>query len=172
MAGFGQQMAIQPSLFPNPAEREASPGPAVTVYTDGGCDPNPGPGGWAAVVQIGDCEIVLSGCAPHTTNNRMELEAALSAMAYLASRYGPLRIDLYTDSEYMRLGITRWIERWFANGWKTQKRQPVQNQELWQRLYDMAHLHQVHWHWVKGHGGDPQNERVNRLVREARAFAR
>ena len=167
-----QHMAVQPSLFSNPARQDAPPVPAVTVYTDGGCDPNPGPGGWAAVVQAGDCEIVLSGRVPHTTNNRMELEAALSALAYLASRYGALQVDLYTDSEYLRLGITRWIDRWFANGWKTQRRQPVQNQELWQRLYDLAHLHQVRWHWVKGHGGDPLNERVDRLVREVRVPAR
>jgi len=148
------------------------PGTMVTVYTDGGCDPNPGPGGWAAVVQSGDCETVLSGCAPHTTNNRMELEAALSALAYLAGRYGAVQVGLYTDSEYLRLGITRWIDRWFANGWKTQQRQAVQNQELWRPLYELAHLHQVSWHWVKGHSDNLLNERVDRLVRQARAFAK
>jgi ribonuclease HI len=165
-------MAIQPSLFSNPAGQAGSPGMTATVYTDGGCDPNPGPGGWAAVIQSGDCETVLSGCVAHTTNNRMELEAALSALAYLASRYGALQVDLYTDSEYLRLGITQWIDRWFANGWKTQQRRPVQNQELWRPLYDLAHLHQVRWHWVKGHSDNPLNERVDRLVRQARASAR
>ena len=141
---------------------------AVTIYTDGGCDPNPGPGGWAAVLRFPDREIVLHGNAPQTTNNRMELEAAIAAMAYLQGRYGSLEADLYTDSQYLHQGITQWVDDWLARGWKTKSGQPVRNQGLWCKLYDLIHAHRVRWHWVKGHAGDPLNERVDRLAREAR----
>jgi ribonuclease HI len=140
----------------------------VTVHTDGGCDPNPGPGGWAAVLSLADREVTLCGNAPDTTNNRMELEAAIAAMAYLAARYGKCEVELYTDSTYLHQGIDEWIDDWFARGWKTKTGEAVKNQDLWRDLYRLAHTHQVRWHWVKGHAGDPQNERVDVLAREAR----
>jgi ribonuclease HI len=140
----------------------------ATVHTDGGCDPNPGPGGWAAVIQFTDREVVLSGNAPQTTNNRMELEAAIAAMAYLSARHGAVEIDLYTDSRYLRQGITKWIDDWFARGWKTKAGRSVQNQDLWRKLYDLIHASEVRWHWIKGHKGDPLNERVDRLATAAR----
>ena len=140
----------------------------VTVYTDGGCDPNPGPGGWAAVVQHGESRVVLSGNAPQTTNNQMELEAAVAALAYLGGRYETCQIELHTDSQYLRQGITSWIDGWFARGWRTKSGQPIKNQELWRRLYDLSHEHEIHWVWVKGHAGNPMNELVDRLATEAR----
>lgn len=154
---------MQQTLF------EATDSPAVTVYTDGGCDPNPGPGGWAAILRYEDREVVLGGNAPHSTNNRMEIEAAIAALAYLAGRHGSCQIDLHTDSRYLRQGITGWVDDWYARGWKTKGGQPVKNQGLWQRLYELAHTHQVSWHWVRGHAGDPLNERADLLVHAARA---
>ncbi len=153
---------MQQTLF------EATDTPAVTVYTDGGCDPNPGPGGWAAILRYGDHEVVLSGNAPHSTNNRMEIEAAIAALAYLAGRYGSCQVDLHTDSRYLRQGITGWVDDWFARGWKTKGGQPVKNQGLWQRLYELTHAHQVSWHWVRGHAGEPLNERADQLAQAAR----
>jgi ribonuclease HI len=157
----------QQTTFSDPAFEH--PLPAVTVYTDGGCDPNPGPGGWAAVIRLPDREIVLQGNDPQSTNNRMELEAAIAALAYLQGRYGGCSIDLHTDSTYMQRGIGDWIERWVANGWQTQSKQPVKNQDLWRALYGLIQIHRVRWHWVRGHAGDPQNERVDRLAGQARA---
>ena len=150
----------------------ASP-PTATVYTDGGCDPNPGPGGWAAVLHVTAAEslseIVLTGNTPHATNNRMELEAAIAALAYLGGRYGRCAIQLHTDSTYVRNGIDRWIERWVANGWQTKGKQAVKNRDLWHALYELTLNLEVEWHWVKGHAGDPLNERVDRLATQARA---
>jgi len=132
--------AEQPTLD---AFTEETPSPAAVVYTDGGCDPNPGPGGWAAIVQVvppqgAPSEVVLTGNHPQTTNNRMELEAAIAALAYLRGRYGTCRVELHTDSTYLRSGIRRWIQRWVANGWQTRGKQAVQNRDLWQRLYELA----------------------------------
>lgn len=158
---------VQQSLFSGPEEDER-PAPAVTAYTDGGCDPNPGPGGWAALLRFPEHEVALDGNDPQATNNQMELEAAIAALIYLAGRYGACVVDLYTDSTYLRQGIDEWIEGWFVRGWKTKGGQAVKNQALWRRLYDLAHVHQVHWHWVKGHAGDPFNERVDLLAGQAR----
>jgi ribonuclease HI len=146
------------------------PAPPVVVYTDGGCDPNPGPGGWAAVLVYADHEVVLQGNDPQSTNNRMELEAAIAALAYLRGRHGACPVDVHTDSTYLRRGIRTWIKRWVANGWQTKNRLPVKNQALWRALYDLSHVHDVRWHWVKGHAGDALNERVDRLAAEARGW--
>jgi ribonuclease HI len=142
--------------------------PHVEVYTDGGCDPNPGPGGWGAVLRFGDREWVLSGNDPKTTNNRMELQAATAALATLKETLGRCHVELYTDSEYLRRGITEWIAGWERNGWRTADKQPVKNQDLWQRLQQLAQAHNVRWHWLKGHTGHPLNERADRLATEAR----
>lgn len=167
--------AEQPTLD---AFSEQAPPPNVLIYTDGGCDPNPGPGGWAAVLQIhppedAPSEVVLTGNHPETTNNRMELEAALAALAYLNGRYGECQIELHTDSRYLRTGISQWIDRWMANGWQTRGQQAVKNRDLWRRLYELAASPDstlaIDWRWVKGHAGDPLNERVDRLATEARA---
>jgi ribonuclease HI len=158
--GTQQATFSDPALEPTP--------PAALVYTDGGCDPNPGAGGWAALLCLPDREIVLQGNDPQSTNNRMELEAAIAALAYLQGRYGGCPVDLHTDSTYLQRGIGRWIGRWVANGWQTQTRQPVKNQDLWRALYDLIQVHRVQWHWVKGHAGDPLNERVDRLATQAR----
>lgn len=136
----------------------------VVIYTDGACDPNPGPGGWAAVLRYGRHEKVLSGSASQTTNNRMELQAALAALQALK---WPCQVELYTDSEYLHLGITDWLATWQRRGWRTSQRKPVQNQDLWRALVAQIERHQVAWHWVKGHAGSPLNERVDQLAREA-----
>ena len=143
--------------------------PVLAVYTDGGCDPNPGPGGWAAILRYVDHEVVLSGNASQTTNNRMEIEAAIAALAYLQGRHGRCTVDLYTDSRYLRHGITGWVVNWHARGWMTKGGQPVKNQVLWQRLYELAQAHDVDWHWLRGHAGNPNNERADRLATAARA---
>ena len=142
--------------------------PTVTVYTDGGCEPNPGPGGWGALLRFAGHDVELDGNALQTTNNLMELEASVAALAYLDGRYGRCEVDLHTDSRYLRQGITKWVDDWFARGWKTRNGQPVKNQMLWRRLYELAHAHEVRWHWVKGHAGDPGNERADVLATEAR----
>ena len=140
----------------------------VEIYTDGGCDPNPGPGGWGAILRFPDHEWVLSGNDPQTTNNRMELQAATAALAILKGTVGRCRADLYTDSEYLRRGITEWIDGWERNGWRTASKQPVKNQDLWRGLRELTRAHDVHWHWLKGHRGHPLNERADRLADEAR----
>ena len=137
--------------------------PHVTVYTDGACFGNPGPGGWAAVLSFGSQEKVLSGCEPDTTNNRMELTAAIQALQSLKR---PCRVDLFTDSEYLRRGITEWLAGWKARGWR-RKDGPLLNADLWQALDAVQARHQVEWSWVHGHAGHPANERVDRLAREA-----
>ncbi len=136
----------------------------VIIYTDGGADPNPGIGGWAAILRFGQHEKVLTGHEPHTTNNRMELQAAIAALQALKR---PSTIQFYTDSEYLRKGITEWIAGWAANNWQ-KKGKPVQNADLWQKLGPLVKQHQIEWHWVKGHAGDEFNERVDRLARQAR----
>jgi ribonuclease HI len=136
----------------------------VIIHTDGGAAPNPGPGGWAAILTFGDHEKELKGGEPNTTNNRMELMAAISALEALKR---PCRVDLHTDSKYVQQGISQWIHGWKRNGWKTADKKPVKNGELWQRLETAVAHHQVHWHWVKGHAGHEFNERADQLVGEA-----
>jgi ribonuclease HI len=137
----------------------------VTIYTDGGADPNPGIGGWAALLIYQGHEKALTGNHPNTTNNRMELTAAVSALAALKR---PCTISFHTDSEYLRQGITEWIEGWAAKGWRTTSGDPVSNADLWRKLWPLTKKHTIHWFWVKGHSGDPRNERVDQLAREAR----
>lgn len=141
----------------------------VLAFTDGACSGNPGPGGWGAVLRWRGTEKELKGGEAQTTNNRMELMAAIAALESLKR---PLPVDLYTDSQYLRLGITGWIHGWKKNGWKTADKKPVKNVDLWQRLELAANLHQVKWHWVKGHAGHPENERADALARAAIAELR
>ena len=136
----------------------------VEIYTDGACRGNPGPGGWAALLILGAHEKTLSGAEAHTTNNRMELRAVIAALEALKR---PVRARVYTDSQYVRRGITEWLRAWKAKGWRTADRKPVKNQDLWQSLEALAGRHQIEWHWVPGHAGVPGNERVDRLANEA-----
>ncbi|MBX3011533.1 MAG: ribonuclease HI [Caldilineaceae bacterium] len=140
----------------------------VTIYTDGGCIGNPGPGGWAALLCYGEHEKTISGRFRETTNNRMELRAAIEALAVLKR---PCRVELYTDSAYVRNGITKWINGWQRNGWRTASKEPVKNQDLWRQLLAALERHEdaggVTWHWTKGHAGDPLNERVDELANSA-----
>jgi len=135
--------------------------PQVEIYTDGACRGNPGRGGWAALIRSGSREKELSGAEPLTTNSRMELLAAIEALNALKK---PCRVALYTDSAYVRDGITKWIHGWRRNGWRTSDKKPVKNAELWQQLLDAAEPHRVDWHWVKGHSGHPENDRVDALA--------
>ena len=137
----------------------------VTIYTDGGSDPNPGIGGWAAILRAGGREKVLTGNAPHTTNNRMELTATIEALQALTR---PSEIDFYLDSQYVRRGISEWIKGWAARGWIRKDGQPVPNADLWQALWPLTKEHEIEWHWVKGHSGNRFNERVDKLARKAR----
>jgi len=142
----------------------------VTIWTDGACSGNPGPGGWGAVLTFGDHRKELAGGEAATTNNRMELTAAIRALEALKR---PCSIDLHTDSAYLRGGITSWLAGWKKNGWRTADKKPVKNVELWQELERAAAPHDVRWHWVKGHAGDPMNERADELAREGmRPFLR
>jgi ribonuclease HI len=143
------------------------PTPEVAVYTDGGCDPNPGPGGWGAILRWGDREWVLSGNDPDTTNNRMELQAAAAALALLEGLAGRCQVRVHTDSQYLRRGITEWVAGWVRRDWRTSTGQPVKNQDLWRVLHRMTETHDVSWHWLKGHAGHPLNERADRLATEA-----
>ncbi|GAB4374439.1 MAG: ribonuclease HI [Kiloniellaceae bacterium] len=136
--------------------------PRVEIFTDGACSGNPGPGGWGAVLRYGAAEKELSGGEKATTNNRMEMMAAIAALEALKR---PSAVDLHTDSTYLRDGITRWIHGWKRNGWKTAAKKPVKNVDLWQRLEKALERHDVTWHWVKGHAGHPENERADALAR-------
>lgn len=136
----------------------------VVIYTDGACSGNPGPGGWGALLIYGNREKELSGGETDTTNNRMELMAAIKALEALKS---PCKVDLYTDSEYLRKGITEWITKWKANNWRTAQKKPVKNQDLWERIDSLVCLHSVVFHWVKAHDGNENNERVDKLAVEA-----
>lgn len=140
--------------------------PKVVIHTDGACSGNPGPGGWGAILEAGKHRKEIKGGEPMTTNNRMELSAAIKALEALKS---PSDVDLYTDSNYLRGGITSWIKGWKKNGWRTADRKPVKNAELWERLEKAADRHTVHWHWVKGHHGHDANERADELAREGMA---
>ena len=136
----------------------------IEIYTDGACRGNPGPGGWAALLRTGEHEREISGAEPLTTNNRMELTAVIRALESLKR---PVQARLYTDSEYVRRGITEWVVAWKARGWRTADRKPVKNQDLWQRLDELQAGHQIEWHWVPAHAGVMDNERVDRLANEA-----
>ncbi|MBD8893012.1 ribonuclease HI [Roseibium litorale] len=138
----------------------------VTIYTDGACSGNPGPGGWGAILRYGEHEKELNGGEAQTTNNRMELTAAIEALNSL-KRACP--IDLYTDSVYVRDGITKWLFNWKRNDWRTADKKPVKNAELWQALDAACKRHDISWHWVKGHAGHPENERADALAREGMA---
>jgi ribonuclease HI len=133
----------------------------VVIYTDGACRGNPGPGGWGALLSYNGREKELFGGEAETTNNRMELMAAIRGLSALSRA---CQVDLYTDSEYLRLGITQWMANWKRRGWKTASRKPVKNQDLWQALDAEAARHDVRWHWVKGHSGDEGNERADDLA--------
>lgn len=135
--------------------------PLVEIYTDGACRGNPGPGGWAALLRMGDKEREVAGGEPLTTNNRMELTAAIRGLEALKR---PCRVALHTDSQYVRDGITKWIHGWQRNGWRTSDKKPVKNAELWQELLGAVAPHRVEWHWVKGHSGHPENDRVDALA--------
>ena len=143
--------------------------PLVTIWTDGACSGNPGPGGWGAVLMAGGREKDICGGEALTTNNRMELMAAIAALEALKR---PCLVDLHTDSQYLRNGIMTWIKGWKRNGWRTADKKPVKNVDLWQRLEALAEQHRVRWHWVKGHAGHDLNERADQLAREGIAAVR
>jgi ribonuclease HI len=138
----------------------------VEIWTDGGCKPNPGPGGWGAILRFRGVERELSGAEPATTNNRMELTAAAAALEALSR---PCTVVLHTDSEYVRNGITRWQTGWVRRNWRTAGGDPVANMDLWRRLLDASARHVIDWRWVRGHSGDTMNERADRLATAARA---
>lgn len=138
----------------------------VQIFTDGACSGNPGPGGWGALLRFGAREKELKGGEALTTNNRMELMAAISALEALKRSCS---VDLYTDSNYLREGITKWIHSWRRNGWRTAEKKPVKNAELWQRLDQALSRHRIQWHWVRGHAGHVENERADALAREGMA---
>lgn len=141
----------------------------VTIFTDGACSGNPGPGGWGAILAFGDTRKEMMGGELHTTNNRMELMAAIGALEALKR---PCVVDLHTDSQYLRNGIMSWIHGWKRNGWRTADKKPVKNVDLWQRLDEALKPHKIEWHWVKGHAGHPMNERADELAREGIVAAR
>ncbi|MEW6122508.1 MAG: ribonuclease HI [Pseudomonadota bacterium] len=138
----------------------------VEIWTDGACSGNPGPGGWGAILRTGEHEKELQGGEAQTTNNRMELLAAISALEALKR---PCSVDLHTDSEYLRNGIMKWMHGWKRNGWRTADRKPVKNQDLWERLDAAIVRHEIRWHWVKGHAGNELNERADLLARQGMA---
>ncbi len=138
--------------------------PRIEIHTDGACSGNPGPGGWGALLRSGTTEKELSGGELLTTNNRMEMMAAICALESLKC---PCHIDLYTDSQYVQKGISEWLPGWVRKGWKNAKGEAVKNQDLWQRLLSASAPHSVKWHWVKGHAGHAENERVDALARAA-----
>ena len=142
---------------------------AVEIWTDGGCKPNPGPGGWAAILRFRGTERELSGAEPATTNNRMELTAAAEALEALKR---PCRVVLHTDSEYLRNGITRWHHGWVRKNWRNASGDPVANMDLWRRILDAVKPHTIEWKWVRGHAGDAMNERADVLATEAREKAK
>jgi ribonuclease HI len=145
-------------------EGEPAPLPAVDIFTDGACRGNPGPGGWGAILRYGTVEKELSGGEPATTNNRMEMTAAIAALEALKR---PCRVRLHTDSQYLRDGIMQWLAGWKARGWRTADKKPVKNVDLWQRLDAAAAPHRIEWLWVRGHAGHPENERADALARAA-----
>ena len=137
--------------------------PQVTIYTDGACSGNPGPGGYGVILVAGRHRKELKGGVPDTTNNRMELMAAIAALEALTR---PCEVELHTDSQYLRLGVTEWLKGWKLNGWRTSAKKPVKNEDLWRRLDEVAQRHRIDWRWVKGHAGHDENERADELARE------
>ncbi len=148
---------------------EPQPKPHITVYTDGACSGNPGPGGWGAILMSGAHRKEISGGEADSTNNRMELSAAIGALEALKK---PSIVALHTDSNYLKDGITKWIHGWKRNGWKTADKKAVKNEDLWKRLDAALKSHTIEWHWVKGHAGHPENERADELARQAIATLR
>ncbi|MEZ0279292.1 MAG: ribonuclease HI [Methylibium sp.] len=140
--------------------------PKIVIHTDGACSGNPGPGGWGAILESGAHRKELKGGEALTTNNRMELTAAIKALEALKA---PSDVALYTDSNYLRDGITKWIRKWKTNGWRTADKKPVRNADLWQRLEEACARHDVRWHWVRGHAGHDENERADELSRDGMA---
>ena len=138
----------------------------VAIWTDGACSGNPGPGGWGAILRAGGRESELCGGEPATTNNRMELTAAIAALEALKR---PCRVELRTDSQYLRGGVTEWLHNWKRNGWRAADKKPVKNDDLWRRLDAAAERHEIDWRWVKGHAGDAMNERADALARKGMA---
>ena len=152
------------------AETAAKPAEkTVDIFTDGACSGNPGPGGWGAILRYGEVEKELFGGEAQTTNNRMELMAAIAALETLKR---PTKVRLHTDSQYLRDGITKWIHGWKANGWRTAAKGPVKNQDLWQRLDMQRNRHDIEFRWVRGHSGHPENERADALARRGTEQAR
>jgi ribonuclease HI len=138
--------------------------PDVDIFTDGACSGNPGPGGWGALLRYGTVEKEISGGEPQTTNNRMEMMAAIAALEALKR---PSQVKIHTDSQYLRNGITAWVPQWIRRGWRTADKKPVKNSDLWQRLVAAEKPHRVEWLWVRGHSGHVENERVDQLARQA-----
>ncbi|KTC92924.1 MULTISPECIES: ribonuclease HI [Legionella] len=136
----------------------------IEIYTDGACKGNPGPGGWGALLRFNGHEKTLNGSELQTTNNRMELTAAIKALAALNR---PCVVNLFTDSQYLRLGMTEWLSQWKKKGWRNSKKEPVKNADLWQQLDELASKHTIVWHWVKGHSGHPENEQADALANQA-----
>jgi len=136
----------------------------VTIYTDGACHGNPGPGGWGAILVAGETRREISGYEAQTTNNRMEMTAALEALGRLRE---PCEVELFTDSQYLRTGMREWLAKWKRNNWRTADKKPVKNEDLWRQLDAAAQIHDIHWHWVRGHDGHPENERCDELANEA-----
>ena len=155
-AGSAGQDATQPAAMQPAAMKH------VQAHTDGACLGNPGPGGWAALLRYGERERELAGGEPHTTNNRMELMAAIVALETLSEGCA---VTLFTDSQYVRQGITQWLPNWVRRQWRTAGGEPVKNRDLWERLHAACPRHRIDWRWVKGHSGDPDNERVDQLAR-------
>ena len=151
------------------SKSEADNGGTVEIFTDGACSGNPGPGGWGAILRYRGVEREISGAEPATTNNRMELFAAIAALEALKR---PCAVKVYTDSQYLRDGITKWLPLWKARQWRTADKKPVKNVDLWQRLDAAALPHRVEWHWVRGHAGHPENMRADSLARAAITAAR
>lgn len=135
----------------------------IDIFTDGACKGNPGPGGWGVLLRYNDHEKKLYGAEAHTTNNRMELLAAIKALEALMR---PCEVNLYTDSQYLRLGMTQWLSQWKKKGWRNSKKEIVKNADLWQTLDKLSALHQIHWHWVKGHSGHPENDLADALANQ------
>ena len=136
----------------------------IKIYTDGSCIGNPGPGGWAAIILNGDKQSIISGKKKNTTNNQMELIAAIKALVFLKKKQ---KIRIYTDSNYVKEGITNWIKIWEKNNWKTSNKKKVKNVELWIKLNTLSNFHNIEWQWVKGHSGDPMNNMVDKLAKKA-----
>ncbi|MEE2912666.1 MAG: ribonuclease HI [Planctomycetota bacterium] len=138
--------------------------PSVTLFTDGACLGNPGPGGWGYILRIGNDEVEGSGGEPNTTNQRMEVTAVLRALKTLEE---PAKVDIYADSQYVTKGLTEWMDGWISKGWKNAAKKPVKNQDLWQELAALREIHEISTHWVKGHAGHVENERCDELASEA-----